>query len=66
MKKPQAGLCESCMFARSIKTSKGSEFIFCAYSKLDSSFAKYPGLPVLACDGYTRQERNLDGANDND
>ena len=47
-----AGLCESCMHARPIKSSKGTSFVLCHLSYTDSRFPRYPRLPVLACDGY--------------
>jgi hypothetical protein len=30
-------------------------FVMCELSFTDSRFAKYPRLPVLACDGYERK-----------
>lgn len=48
----EAGLCASCVHARTIQNEKGSTFILCEMSKSDPRFPKYPRLPVLACPGY--------------
>ncbi len=50
-----AGLCSSCAHGRVIESSKRSSFLLCRLSESDSSFAKYPRLPVLSCRGYTRK-----------
>jgi hypothetical protein len=49
---PKAGLCETCLHGRRIRSARGSEFLLCELSKTDPSFPKYPGLPVLSCAGY--------------
>jgi hypothetical protein len=49
-----AGLCASCRHARRIESAKGSDFIQCSLSRTDTSFPKYPALPVLHCRGYER------------
>lgn len=49
---PDAGLCRSCVFARTVISAKGSKFIMCRLSLSDSRYAKYPALPVQKCDGY--------------
>jgi hypothetical protein len=46
------GLCPGCEHAEPIVSAKGSMFILCGLSKTDSSFPKYPRLPVLQCSGY--------------
>jgi non-heme chloroperoxidase len=46
------GLCASCVHAQRIESSKGSTFVLCRLSYTDARFARYPRLPVLACDGY--------------
>jgi hypothetical protein len=48
------GLCAFCMNARRIGSARGSSFILCELSLTDPRFAKYPRLPVLACDGYKK------------
>jgi len=49
------GLCTDCVYARLIESSKGSVFVRCDLSFVDTRFTRYPTLPVRACDGY--QER---------
>jgi hypothetical protein len=41
-----------------MESDRGSIFIRCELSRIDASFAKYPGLPVLACRGYESKEDN--------
>jgi hypothetical protein len=38
--------------AKTIVSSKGSEFIQCTLSLVDPRFARYPTLPVVQCTGY--------------
>jgi hypothetical protein len=52
MSEPNAGLCASCIHARTIESSKGATFIRCELSFTDPRFARYPRLPVLRCEGY--------------
>jgi len=47
------GICKDCVHHSVIKSSKGSEFHLCEYSKKDSSFPKYPRLPVMQCKAFT-------------
>jgi hypothetical protein len=47
-----AGLCESCVHARLIRSDRGSVFYLCQLSLKDARFPKYPRLPVLECAGY--------------
>jgi len=47
------GLCASCRHARTIRSSKGSEFWLCERSKSEPErFRKYPPLPVVRCAGF--------------
>jgi hypothetical protein len=46
------GLCKNCVYERRIESDRGSVFIMCKLSFEDSSFPKYPRLPVLNCSGY--------------
>jgi hypothetical protein len=48
-----AGLCETCTHAQTVVSSKGSLFVLCRLSEVDSTFRRYPMLPVIACLGYT-------------
>jgi hypothetical protein len=52
----RVGLCTLCRHARAIRSAKGSEFWLCERSKRDARFAKYPRLPVRACEGFERLE----------
>jgi uncharacterized protein (TIGR01244 family) len=47
-----AGLCERCVHAHRIPSSKGSVFYLCELSKVDNAFPRYPRLPVIACAGF--------------
>ncbi|MEO6866408.1 MAG: hypothetical protein ABI200_00125 [Gaiellales bacterium] len=47
-----AGLCNTCTYQRIIVSGRGSAFSLCRRAATDPAFARYPGLPVLACDGY--------------
>jgi hypothetical protein len=49
---PPAGLCESCIHSVKIRSDRGSIFYRCERALSDSSYEKYPRLPVLACRGY--------------
>jgi hypothetical protein len=49
-----AGLCDACVHARQIRSSRGSVFYLCELSLVDSAFPKYPRLPVIQCAGYRR------------
>jgi hypothetical protein len=57
MRRPPAGLCDSCRHQRLVRTGRGSEFSLCERSKTDESFPKYPRVPVLECRGFEREER---------
>jgi len=48
----RVGLCASCAHALTVPSSKGSVFYLCALAVIDSTFRKYPALPVIACSGY--------------
>jgi hypothetical protein len=47
----EVGLCLTCRHARIVPTPRQSYWL-CELSFTDARFAKYPRLPVLACDGY--------------
>jgi hypothetical protein len=55
--KQDAGLCESCVHQRVVSTTRGSRFSLCERSKTDSSYPKYPRLPVLECAGWEPRPR---------
>jgi hypothetical protein len=50
-----SGLCQNCIYNKVIKT-KTSTFYLCEKSKENSSFKKYPRLPVLECKGFIKKE----------
>jgi hypothetical protein len=52
----RVGLCTLCHHARAIRSAKDSEFWLCERSKREAQFAKYPRLPVHACEGFERLE----------
>ena len=53
MKRPEnVGLCTTCRHVETIVSIRGSTFFLCQLALTDPRFAKYPTLPVLACEGY--------------
>lgn len=54
-----AGLCGTCMHARTVRTKRGSVFILCQRSKLDPAFPRYPRLPVQRCHGHEREADDM-------
>ncbi|HVO22551.1 MAG TPA: hypothetical protein VMW56_02870 [Candidatus Margulisiibacteriota bacterium] len=46
------GLCAQCQHCRIGGNARGSTFYRCALADIDSSFTRYPRLPVLRCSGY--------------
>lgn len=46
------GLCASCRQVRFVTSDRGSRFVLCERSKTDRRFARYPGLPMVACAGH--------------
>jgi len=54
--RPPAGLCETCVHQRVVRTGRGSEFSLCERAKTDERFPKYPRLPVERCPGYEPRE----------
>src|SRR5207247_10768312 len=49
---PSAGLCDSCGFARNLRSAKESSFLLCRRSEVDPAYPRYPRLPVASCAGY--------------
>jgi len=47
------GLCESCRFHTRVTNNRGQEFHLCELNRTNSSYPKYPRLPVLNCLGYS-------------
>ena len=48
------GLCLTCVHARQVRTPR-STFWLCQLSATDPRFERYPRLPVVACDGWERE-----------
>ena len=48
----RVGLCASCVFVRRVENDRHSTFYRCEYSKVDPSYPKYPGLPVITGPAY--------------
>ena len=46
------GLCAACLHVETIVSARGSTFFLCRLALTDLRFAKYPTLPMLACEGY--------------
>jgi hypothetical protein len=57
----RAGLCRDCRYKRLIHSERGSTFYLCNRSTIDSSFPKYPRLPVIQCSGYEALSEGLEG-----
>ena len=53
MSVPQkTGLCVTCVWVRTIRSDRGSEFLLCRYALQDARYPKYPRLPVLQCAAF--------------
>ena len=50
------GLCFDCEHGREVESSHHTTFHLCQRSTTDSSFPRYPRLPVIECRGYDRRE----------
>jgi hypothetical protein len=48
----RAGLCADCEHAQRVVSDRSASFYLCQRSFGDSSFVKYPALPVRNCAGY--------------
>jgi len=51
------GLCADCLHARRVESQRGSTFCLCGRSADDSTYPRYPPLPVLRCSGYVPRQR---------
>jgi hypothetical protein len=54
--RPEAGLCDSCVHQKLIRTTRGSVFSMCLKHREDERFAKYPPIPVGRCPGFAPRE----------
>ena len=52
MPSPPAGLCDSCIYQRVVRNTRGSVFSLCQRSREDDRYPRYPRVPVLRCLGY--------------
>ena len=48
---PAVGLCARCRHARRVETPR-SLFWLCERSKVDTTYARYPRLPMQSCPGF--------------
>jgi hypothetical protein len=55
MARPPAGLCDSCVHQRIVRTTRGSEFSLCERSRTDPAYPRYPRVPVVECPGYEKR-----------
>lgn len=46
------GQCPACAHHRRVSSARGSVFLLCRRAARDSSFERYPALPVQNCQGY--------------
>jgi uncharacterized protein len=54
-----AGICASCIHARSVTSDRGSVFLLCELSFSDARFQKYPKLPVRSCSGHKEKLQKI-------
>ncbi|MDZ7344121.1 MAG: hypothetical protein ONA90_06365 [candidate division KSB1 bacterium] len=59
---PAIGLCATCQNAERLSNRRGSIFYLCTLWEKDARFAKYPRLPVTACEGYEPQIKEPDSS----
>jgi len=52
---PSAGLCDTCVHRKEIRSDRGSVFILCQKGLKDSAWPKYPRLPVVQCTGFENE-----------
>ncbi|HEY7150783.1 MAG TPA: hypothetical protein VH391_03790 [Solirubrobacterales bacterium] len=64
MARPPAGLCDTCVHQRIVKTTRGSTFSLCERSRSDPAYPRYPRLPVTACAGHEPRARVEDAGDD--
>ena len=46
MRRPPAGLCDSCAHQKLVGTTRGSEFSLCLHSREDARYPKSPPVPM--------------------
>jgi hypothetical protein len=54
---PPAGLCNTCVHQRLVRTTRGSVFTLCGRSRDEPErFPRYPRIPVRECLGWERRQ----------
>jgi hypothetical protein len=56
MRRPAAGLCDTCAHQRVVANTRGSRFSLCERSREDPAYPRYPRLPVTRCRGWEPSE----------
>jgi len=46
------GLCDACLWARLVRSQRGSGFLRCGRSDTEPDYPRYPALPVRSCPGF--------------
>ena len=57
----EIGLCRECWYSSMTGNRLGNVFLLCERSREDSSYPKYPRLPVLACKGFVPERKSEPG-----
>jgi hypothetical protein len=55
VRRPPAGLCDSCRHQRLVPNTRGSVFSLCERSRTEPQFPRYPRLPIAECPGFERR-----------
>jgi hypothetical protein len=50
----KAGLCDTCIHQKIVRSGRGSVFSLCLRHRTDERFPKYPRIPVERCPGYEK------------
>lgn len=62
--RPPAGLCDTCRHQSIISTSRGPQYTLCERSRTDSSYPRYPRVPVTRCEGHEPRDDGASGGGD--
>jgi len=57
----QIGLCQNCVHQRVHENARGSRFYQCGRASDDTTYARYPRLPVLRCTGFEASDTRSSG-----
>jgi len=55
------GLCARCKHVKLIRSNRGSDFYQCLRAAVDPTYARYPVLPKLECQGFEEKEPRRGG-----